>query len=154
VRLKPFLAAVALDLFNRAQRRTGGAKFPHREPTNRKTTPKEVLDLQPGELVRVKTKQEIEQTLDFRSKNRGLFFDHREMLRFCGGEFRVASVVRNIVDEASGRTLAMKDSCIVLEGVSATGEHIGLCPQNELIYWREAWLERVLPRSDASLLRG
>jgi len=152
VRLNPFLAAVALDLFNRAQRRSGGAQVPYREPTDRKTTPKEVLGLQPGELVRVKTKQAIEQTLNFDSKNRGLHFD-REMHRFCGGEFRVASVVRNIVDEASGRMLAMKGSCIVLEGVSATGEYIGLCPQNDLIFWREAWLERVLPRSDASLRR-
>ena len=152
VRLKPFLAAVALDLFNRAQRRSGGAQVPYREPTDRKTTPKEVLGLQPGELVRVKTKQAIEQTLNFDSKNRGLHFD-REMHRFCGGEFRVASVVRNIIDEASGRMLAMKGSCIVLEGVSATGEYIGLCPQNDLIFWREAWLERVLPRSDASLRR-
>ena len=152
VRLNPFLAAVALDLFNRAQRRSGGAQVPYREPTDRKTTPKEVLGLQPGELVRVKTKQAIEQTLNFDSKNRGLHFD-REMHRFCGGEFRVASIVRNIIDEASGRMLAMKGSCIVLEGVSATGEYIGLCPQNDLIFWREAWLERVLPRSDASLRR-
>jgi len=150
VRLKPFLAAVALDLFNRAQRRSGGAKAPHREPTDRKTTPKEVLDLQPGELVRVKTKQAIEQTLNFASKNRGLFFDC-EMHRFCGGEFRVASVLRNIVEEGSGRMLAMKDPSIVLEGVSATGEYCGLCPQDELIFWREAWLERVSPRSDARL---
>jgi hypothetical protein len=109
-----------------------------------------VLDLQPGELVRVKTKQAIEQTLNFASRNHGLWFD-REMHRFCGGEFRVASVVRNIVDEASGKMLSMKDPCVVLEGVSASGEYLGLCPQNELIFWREAWLERVSPRSETSL---
>jgi hypothetical protein len=38
--------------------------------------------------------------------------------------------------------LTMNNPCIVLEGVAATGEYLGLCPQNELIYWREAWLER------------
>ena len=92
--------------------------------------------------MRVKTRRKIEQTLNSVSKNRGLWFD-REMHRFCGGEFRVASVVRTIVDEASGKLLTMGSPCIVLEGVSATGEYLGLCPQNELIFWHEIWLERV-----------
>jgi hypothetical protein len=149
VRLKPFITATALALFNVVQRKSGGAEAPYREPTDRKTSPKEVLDLQPGEIVRVKTKPEIEQTLNSGSKNRGLWFD-REMHRFCGGEFRVAAVVRNIVDEASGKMLAMNTACIVLEGVAATGEYLGLCPQNELIYWRECWLERLTPPSGIS----
>jgi hypothetical protein len=149
VRLIPFVTAVALALFNSVQRKSGGAEAPYREPTDRKTSPKEVLDLQPGEIVRVKTKQEIEQTLNSVSKNRGLWFD-REMHRFCGGEFRVAAVVRNTVDEASGKMLTFNNSCIVLEGVAATGEYLGLCPQNELIYWREAWLERLASRPEAS----
>jgi hypothetical protein len=97
--------------------------------------------LGPGDIVRVKSKQEIEKTLR-KSKNRGLWFDV-EMHRFCGGEFRVAQRVETIVDEASGRMLTMKYPCIVLEGVSATGEYLGLCPQNELIYWCETWLDHV-----------
>jgi hypothetical protein len=150
VRLIPFITAVALALFNSVQRKSGGAEAPYREPTDRKTSPKAVLlDVQPGEIVRVKTKQEIEQTLNSVSKNRGLWFD-REMHRFCGGEFRVAAVVRNAVDEASGKMLTFNNSCIVLDGVSATGEYLGLCPQNELIYWREAWLERLASRPEVS----
>jgi hypothetical protein len=142
IRLTPFLTAVALALFNVVQRKTGGPVAPYRAPTDRKSSPKEMLDLQPGEIVRVKMRAEIEKTLNSASKNRGLWFD-REMHRFCGGEFRVASRVRTIVDEASGKMLSMNNPCIVLEGVAATGEYLGLCPQNELIYWREAWLERV-----------
>jgi hypothetical protein len=149
VRLIPFISAVALALFNTVQRRRGGPVVPYREPTDRKSSPKEVLDLKPGEVVRVKTKLEIEQTLNSASKNRGLWFD-REMHRFCGGEFRVATVVRDIVDEASGKMLTMGSPCIILEGVAATGEYLGLCPQNELIYWREAWLERLPSRSEVS----
>jgi len=142
IRPGPFIAAVALALFNSAQRKLGGAEAPYREPTDRKTSPKETLDLVPGEIVRVKTRPKIEQTLNSVSKNRGLWFD-REMHRFCGGEFRVASVVRTIVDEASGKLLTMGSACIILQGVSATGEYLGLCPQNELIFWHEIWLERV-----------
>ena len=145
VRPGPFIVAVALALFNTAQRQLRGAEAPYREPTDRKTSPKEVLDLQPGEIVRVKTRRQIEETLNNVSKNRGLWFD-REMHRFCGGEFRVASVVRTIVDEASGKMLTMGSACIVLAGVSATGEYLGLCPQNELIFWHEIWLERVTSR--------
>jgi hypothetical protein len=149
VRLDPFITAVALALFNGVQRKSGGAVAPYREPTDRKNSPREALDLRPGEMVRVKTKAQIEQTLNFASKNRGLWFD-REMHRFCGGEFQVAAVVRNIVDEASGKMLTMNNPCIILEGVAATGEYLGLCPQNELIYWREAWLERLAPHQEAS----
>ena len=65
------------------------------------------------------------------------------MNRFCGGEFRVAKRVETIVDEASGRMLTMKNRCIVLDGVTSGGEYRGLYPQNELIFWREVWLERV-----------
>jgi hypothetical protein len=147
VRFGPFVTAVALALFNVVQRKSGGEVEPYREKTDRKTSLKGVLDLQPGEIVRVKTRREIEQTLNSASKNRGLWFD-REMHRFCGGEFRVAAVVRNIVDEASGKMLTMGSPCIVLEGVAATGEYLGLCPQHELIFWHEVWLERVASRPE------
>jgi hypothetical protein len=142
VRVSPFVTAIALALFNGVQRRTGGPEVPYRQPTDRKSSPKEDLDLKPGELVRVKSRPEIERTLNSASRNRGLWFD-REMHRFCGGEFRVASVVRTLVDEASGKPLTMSSPCIVLEGVSGTGEYLALCPQNDLIFWHEIWLERV-----------
>jgi hypothetical protein len=142
VRLPLFLTAVALKLFNTVQKKTGGPVAPRRQAADGKPPASEPLDLRPGELVRVRSKREIEQTLNAGSKNKGLWFDI-EMHRFCGGEFRVASCVRNIVDEGSGRMLSLRNPCIILEGVSATGEYLGLCPQNELIYWREVWLERV-----------
>jgi hypothetical protein len=54
----------------------------------RDRTPVEVLDLQPGEWIRVKSKQEIVATLDHSGKNRGLAFTP-EMMVFCGQNFRV-----------------------------------------------------------------
>lgn len=140
VRFEPFVKAVALAVFNLVQEKTGGPTAPYREEGSPQTDVPSI-DLRPGDIVRVKPKQEIEKTLK-KSKNRGLWFDV-EMHRFCGGEFKVAQRVETIVDEASGRILTMKSPCIVLEGVSATGEYLGLCPQNELIYWREIWLNRV-----------
>ena len=46
-------------------------------------TPTGKLDLQPGELVRIKSKNDILATLDENLLNRGMGFDE-EMLRFCG----------------------------------------------------------------------
>jgi hypothetical protein len=108
-------------------------------------TPSGRLDLRPGELVRIKSKQEIERTLDERQRNRGLFFDLEE-IRFCGDVFKVRSRVSRIIDEASGRMLQMKQPCIVLEGVVCNSEcHLDRlnCPRAIPAYWRELWLERV-----------
>ena len=44
---------------------------------------RELLDLQPGELVQVRSKNEIEQTINGQGKNRGLSFV-REMVPYCG----------------------------------------------------------------------
>jgi hypothetical protein len=46
----------------------------------------------------------------------------------------------------------MSSPCIVLEGVSGTGEYLALCPQNDLIFWHEIWLERVMRPELSSLL--
>jgi hypothetical protein len=104
-------------------------------------TPVDVLHLQPGELVEVKSRAEIVATLDARSCNRGLLFD-AEMLRWCGGIYRVLRRVHNIIDEKSGRMLRMKNPCIVLEGVWCQGDYHTYCPKAIYHYWRESWLCR------------
>src|SRR5204863_121328 len=74
------------------------------------TTPTAELHLQPGEFVQVKSKEEILTTLDQRNRNRGLLFDS-EMLRYCGGTYRVLKRVHQIVDEKTGKMLRMKSPC-------------------------------------------
>lgn len=141
LRLQPWLVGVSLALFNAVQVRRGGVIAPWLPSNDRKTSPHEVLDLQPGEWVRVKTTTEIERTLNAGSKNRGLWFD-REMQRFCGGRYRVHSRVERLVGEKDGKLINFSNPCIVLEGVTSGCEYLAFCPQNELIYWREIWLER------------
>ncbi len=144
VRLMPWLRGVSLALFNGVQRRRGGLEYPHYSTTGLKTSPHATQDLQPGELVRVRTKREIEDTLSIGRRNRGLWFDG-EMLRYCGGYYRVAARIERLIDERSGRLIALKTPSVTLEGISASGEYLALCPQNETIFWREIWLERVEP---------
>lgn len=105
-------------------------------------TPNASLNLQPGELVRVKSKAEIEHTLDEKHFNRGMGFDE-EMARFCGQTARVLNRVERCIDEKTGRMLTMKSPCIVLEGVVCAGAYKGNCPREFVPFWREIWLERV-----------
>jgi hypothetical protein len=105
-------------------------------------TPEGTLDLQPGELVRVKDKEEIVATLDADNSNRGLSFDP-EMLWYCGREARVLRRVERTIDERTGKLLRLKRPCIVLEGVTCRGAYHRCCPRADYPYWREIWLERV-----------
>jgi predicted DNA-binding antitoxin AbrB/MazE fold protein len=121
----------------------GGQKFPFIAGTLDKT-PKQTLDLQPGELVRVKTREQILATLDRNGRNRGLSFDG-EMLKYCGQQARVLRRINRIIDEPTGKMLSFRGDCIVLEGVICAADYHQYCPRAIYPYWREIWLERVAP---------
>src|SRR5581483_8620948 len=115
------LRALITEVFNKVQRTRHGGMYPPIDGQLQKT-PIEVLNLQPGELVRVRSREEIVATLDSGNKNRGLLFE-AEMLRWCGGIYRVLRRVYRIVDEKTGKMLEMKHPCIVLEGVACVGDY-------------------------------
>ena len=144
VGLVEFLKGIAVALFNLLQKQRKACIYPHVQGTL-KATPKYVSNLQIGEIVRVKSLDEITQTLDTRNRNRGLLFD-LEMAGFCGGTFRVAKRIEKIVNESTGEMLMLPNDCIVLDGVSCRSQVHGdrlFCPRRIYSYWREAWLERV-----------
>ena len=149
--LGEFLLLYARWVWQRVQRRAGAddrLRGPH------KKTPHGVLDLKPGELVRVKSQSEIVATLDGWMRNRGLGLCH-EMMRCCGGEAEVRYRVDRLINEQTGfmreltGTVAlkvMKNSKSLNEECLCYGE-LGDCPRGELMYWREIWLERVNPKA-------
>ena len=104
-------------------------------------TPVKRLDLQPGEQVRVRSRQEIRQTLDRDARNRGLTFE-TEMTPYCGRSMQVARRVTQIIDEWTGRMVNLTADCIVLEGAVCKGLYHGMCTRRTDAYWREIWLER------------
>jgi hypothetical protein len=134
------LQATIIGFFNELQERRQGSRYPFIEGTAAKTAI-EVLNLQPGELVEVRSKEEIMATLDKTQKNRGLWFDS-EMLPYCGGIYRVLRRVHRIVDEKTGKIVSMKNPCIVLEGVVCKSDFHRLCPRAIYPFWRENWLKR------------
>ena len=100
------------------------------------------LGLRPGELVEVKSREEIFETLDESDRTRGLRFDG-EMLQYCGRRGRVLRRIQKIIDEKTGRMLSIDSDCIVIDGFICTGDYHRSCPRAVYPYWRESWLKRV-----------
>jgi hypothetical protein len=108
-------------------------------------TPAERLDLQPGELVTIRSYEEILATLDQNSHNRGMLFDP-EMVPYCEGTYRVLQRVTQIINERTGKMQQLKNDCIQLDGVvckACYAKHRRFCPRSIYPYWREIWLRRV-----------
>jgi hypothetical protein len=145
-------------LYDKVCRLWGGTPFPRKTGTipRGQSTPAEALDLQAGELVRIKSHDEILKTLDTNSRNRGLYFDAEEV-PYCGSTYRVLRRVERILNERTGKMRRMKTPCIVLDSVvceSRYSECRLFCPRSIYAYWREIWLERVGPEaSDPQLER-
>ena len=132
-----------IETFNKLQSVRAGVQYPHVQALQAAPAPpSEALNLQPGEFVQVKSSREIFATLDRRNRNRGLLFDS-EMLKYCGGTYRVLKRVNQIVDEKNGKMLRMKSSCIILDGSACAADYHKLCPRAIYHYWREGWLRRV-----------
>jgi hypothetical protein len=140
--------------YGKMQSLRGGTPYPYRRGTLDKT-PKETLDLQPGELVQVKSYDEILKTLNKSNRNRGLFFD-AEMVPYCGDVRRVRARVERIIDERSGKMLKLPGECLILEGAVCAGQYSErrlFCPRSIFPFWREVWLKRVgeAPQPEAEL---
>jgi hypothetical protein len=105
-------------------------------------TPARKLDLRPGDLVRIKSKEEIVATLDKTNHNRGLSFDG-EMVKYCGRTARVQARVNHLIEESTGEMLDIKSDCIILEGVVCAADYHRFCSRAIYPYWREIWLERI-----------
>lgn len=142
-----------IELFNAFQKLCGGKPYPRSQGLirNGEPTPSEVLDLQPGEWVEVRSEEEILATINESGFNRGLRYDI-EMSKYCGGRYRVQMCVERLIDEVTGKMMTMKNPCIQLEDVycraECTNQRLG-CPRASNTYWREIWLKRVnAPQSD------
>jgi hypothetical protein len=106
------------------------------------TTPTEVLNLQPGELVEIKSFNEIKQTLDVSGRNKGLLFDS-DMIQFCGKRFKVRNRLDKMILERNGKMIEVKNT-VILDGVTCQCFFaFGGCPRKEFQFWREVWLKRV-----------
>jgi hypothetical protein len=131
-----------------------GAPFPRRRGTipAGERTPCEPLNLQPGELVRIKPYKQILGTVDTNNRNRGLYFDAEEV-PYCEKTYRVQKRVTRIINEQTGKMREMKTPSVILDSViceSRYSECRLFCPRSIYAHWRETWLDRVGPAPSVS----
>ena len=133
------------DLF---QSLWGGVPFPRRRgrlPIGQ-PAPMSDLNLQPGELVRVKSYNDILATLHVHGRDhRGLYWD-AELVPYCGGTYRVQARIERFLDEKTGKLISLKTPAVLLENVWCQSRYSDcrmFCPRSIYSWWREVWLERV-----------
>jgi hypothetical protein len=143
---RPKIGAPARWFYDKLQSIWRGPPFPRRRgrlPADQ-PGPLASLNLQPGELVRIKRFEQILQTLNARNKNRGMAFDVEEV-PFCGHVYRVRNKVEKFVDERTGRLRSLRTPAVILEGVYCKSRYSAqrmFCPRSIFPWWREVWLER------------
>jgi hypothetical protein len=144
VTVRDFIRYGTLAVLNAFTARWFGRRYPHLCGVAPKTTPTAALEIQPGETVQVRSREEIMRTVGPNMKNRGLHFDV-EMVPFCGQQHRVLKRVERIVDEKTGHLLELPNPCLILENVTCSGKLSSgrmFCPRKGYPYWREVWLKR------------
>jgi hypothetical protein len=95
-----------------------------------------------GDLVEVKTPEEIVQTLDAEGASDHLPF-MPEMLEFCGRRFRVSRRVLTICFSGPGSTRGFRTDVVTLDDVRCSGAAHDGCKKACMIFWRETWLRKV-----------
>lgn len=106
-----------------------------------------VLNLEKGEIVKVRSRREIEQTLDENNQFQGVEF-METMWQFCDGTYEVMKRLERILDPWENRLRKCRNM-VILKGLFCHGDpaHNLDCDRTCLYYWKEAWLERVSPGS-------
>src|SRR5258708_24168650 len=112
-----------------------------------------VLGLRVGELVEVRSEEEILATLDERGELENLPF-MPEMLKFCGQRLTVHKVAHKLCDTIGGSGLRRMDNAVHLTGSRCDGAAHGGCQTACLLYWKEAWLKRIGPDEPRSPIAG
>ncbi len=98
--------------------------------------------LHEGDIVRVRSLEQIRETLDANGGCHGCAF-LEPMARYCGQELRVAKCLQRFFDEKRWRMLKCRN-VVLLEGAFCDGsghpDTLG-CDRMCLFFWRIEWLE-------------
>lgn len=155
ITLRVFLVGLAIHAFKKYQqvstrvlparlRLFDGKPYPFYQGTGTgDRTP--VVDVAPGQVVEIRSKEEIMPTLGEDNRNRKMWFDP-EMLPHLGKRVPVNRHVQRIIDESTGKMVKLGD-CVVLDDVVCEGSYHRFCPRELDVYWRSAWLR---PLEDAA----
>jgi hypothetical protein len=103
------------------------------------------LYLRAGDIVEVRSKDEILATLDADGRRDALPF-MPEMLQYCGRQFRVHKRAGKTCDTIWKTGARRMEHAVHLENVRCDGTAHGGCQAGCLIFWKDAWLKRAEPQ--------
>ena len=106
-------------------------------------TPLINIGLRRGEMVEVRSADEIKQTLNNKGCNRGLRYDHG-LNQFCGTRHQVRDRLDRLIVESTGQMVQLEGT-VTFEDTSCLCymNALGGCTRQDLVYWREAWLKPI-----------
>jgi len=104
--------------------------------------PLKQVHLVAGDMVRVRTREEIESTLDpFKELKGCAFLEY--MWQYCNSTQRVLQPVERFLDERDYKVKKAK-GIVILEGLICHGTPaFGRCDRCCHLFWREEWLEKI-----------
>lgn len=98
--------------------------------------------LEHGDYVRVRSREEIQATLDRWNQLKGCAF-MEEMWHHCGTTQRIYRRVERFMDERDYLVKRCR-GIVLLEGVMCEGtKDFGACDRSCFYFWREEWLEKL-----------
>jgi hypothetical protein len=110
-------------------------------PEDASTKPESII--QAGDLVRVRSMEEIQATLNVWGISKGCMFMPGEMSPYCGTAQRVFKRMSRFVDERDYHVKKC-NGIILLEGLHCQGTtDFGQCDRSCFFFWREEWLEKI-----------
>jgi len=140
VSIRHVIRTLAIVLYNKVQRTFGRPEYGMLRGTLTKT-PDASLNLRAGEVIEVKSKEEIAATLNETGRNKGMEFSP-EMHTFCGKQFHVVLPMDRIILEATGKMQRIQNT-VLLDNTNCDGSSHRGCPRNNCFMWKEIWLKRV-----------
>jgi hypothetical protein len=101
-----------------------------------------VSPLQAGDQVRVKSRAEIEETLNQWNRLKGTAF-MEEMWPYCGTTHQVLKRLDRFLDERDYHIKKCR-GIVLLDGAICEGtKDFGRCDRSCFFFWREEWLEKI-----------
>jgi hypothetical protein len=100
--------------------------------------------MQAGDLVKVKSAEEIRSLLDENGGSQGCIFTP-EMYAYCGKQARLFKKVGYFYDEVKNKMCKCKN-LFLLEGAFCSGKRRAFpnaCDRNCFLFWHSSWLEKV-----------
>jgi len=97
-----------------------------------------------GDVIRIRSKDLILQTLDKNNKLEGCVF-MPEMWQYCETQKKVIKIVEHFFDECQFKMRKTRN-IVLLEGLHCSGKIPGIkykCDRFCYFFWKEAWLEKI-----------